>query len=255
MRHSFLDKYSDIGSVIHCLDPRVKIISFFIYIFLVILTPPMEVYQFVAYFIIIFIVLLITRVPIIYVLKRTLIIIPFVLLVGIFIPFFKEDQIGGGYNLGFLRLSYSGLWIFWNVLIKSWLTVLAMTILSTTTKFSFLLRGLEVLYIPKILIILLSFMYRYIFILLDEVQRIEQTWKSRYFGGRYLRQMKIFGNIIGSFFVRAYERGERVYQSMCARGFEGKIYTLNKFKFSIYDFYFCILFLGSLVTTKIWKFL
>lgn len=257
MKHSFLDKYSNLRSLIHQLDPRVKIISFFLYILFVITTPPTDFFQFAVYLAIIFGVVLISRVPLGYIFKRSSIIIPFVLLIAVFIPFFKKDQIGGGYNLGILNLnvSRSGLWILWNVLAKSWLAILAMIMLSSTTKFSKLLKGLELLRVPKILIMILSFMYRYIFVLVDEGMRMERARNSRYFGGGYLRQIKVIGNIIGLLFIRAYERGERVYQSMAARGFDGEMRALNRLKFSGQDVYFSAGFLASLITIKIWSIL
>ncbi|MFH1612919.1 MAG: cobalt ECF transporter T component CbiQ [bacterium] len=255
MNHLFLDKYSNLKSPIHQLDPRSKIIFFLLYIFFVITILPNDFLQFIAYFIIMFIVILISRIPLIYILKRTCVIIPFILLIAIFIPFSKKTQIENSYNIGYLFVSHNRLWIFWNMLIKSFLTILAMIVLSSTTKFSTLLKGLEFFKIPKILIMLLSFMYRYIFVLIDEAQRIEHARNSRYFGGEYLRQIKTIGNIIGCLFIKTYERGEKIYQSMLSRGFNGEIKILNRLNFSILDIYFCILFLGSLLAIKIWSIL
>jgi cobalt/nickel transport system permease protein len=128
-----------------------------------------------------------------------------------------------------------------------------MIILSSTTKFTMFLKGLECLKVPKVLIMILSFMYRYIFVLIDEAERLERAINMRYFGGYYLRQIKIFANIIGLLFIRAYERGERVYQSMVARGFDGKVRTLNTLKLRMTDILFSIVFLGILIIIKIWE--
>lgn len=254
MKYSLLQEhYTEIPSVIHRLDPRVKIISLLVYIILVSLTPPNDFLQFGIYFVIIFIVAVLTHLPMFYILRRTFIILPFILLLAIFLPFFKKDSVGGSYNLFFFNISYTGVWAFCNVVIKAWLAILSITVFTGVTKFSLLLKGLESLYVPKILIMLLSFMYRYIFVLLDEVHRIEQAWKARYFGGKYCRQLKVFGSIIGVLFIRTYGRGERVYQSMCARGFEGEVRVLHRFNFSVSDIYFCILFLGSLLMIKVWR--
>jgi cobalt/nickel transport system permease protein len=38
---------------------------------------------------------------------------------------------------------------------------------------------------------------------------------------------KTLANIVGTLFLRSYERGEDVYLAMCARGFDGKIRTLH----------------------------
>ena len=69
----------------------------------------------------------------------------------------------------------------------------------------------------------------------------------------YLRQIKIVCNIIGLLFIRAYERGERVYQSMSARGFDGNIITMNELKYTKSDIFFYIIFTGIIVTIKFWS--
>ena len=239
MNHAFLDKYSNLKSLIHKLDPRTKIITFLLFIVFVITSSPTDYIQFLSYSAIILTVVFLSKVPLGYVFKRVLVIIPFVLLVAIFLPFANKGQEG---------------WIiFGNVMIKSILAVLATIMLSSTTKFHKLLKGLELLKFPKILIMILSFMYRYVFILVDEAQRMERARDSRYFGGEYLRQIKIICNIIGLLFIRAYERGERVYQSMSARGFEGNIITMNKLEYTITDVYFYIIFIVIIMTIKIWS--
>ena len=239
MNHAFLDKYSNLNSLIHKLDPRTKTIGFLLFIIFVVTTAPTDYYQFLSYSAIILTVVFLSKVPFSYILKRTLVIIPFVLLIAVFVPFVNKDQ--------------NGWVIFWNVVIKSTLAVFATIMLSSTTKFHKLLKGFELLKFPKILIMILSFMYRYIFILVDEAQRMERARNSRYFGGEYLRQVKIICNIIGLLFIRAYERGERVYQSMSARGFDGNIITINKLKYTITDIYFYIIFIGIIMIIKIWS--
>jgi len=239
MKHDFLDKYSKLESVIHKLDPRTKIITFLLFVIFVITTAPHDYLSFAAYAAIIFIVVLLSKVPLSYVFKRVLVIIPFVLLVALFLPFANKGP--------------EGWTIFWNVIIKSFLAVLATIMLSSTTRFHILLKGFELLKFPKIMIMMLAFMYRYVFILVDEAHRMERARDSRYFGGEYLRQIKIICNIIGLLFIRAYERGERVYQSMSARGFDGNIITMNELKYKNFDIFFYIIFTGIIVTIKFWS--
>ena len=93
-------------------------------------------------------------------------------------------------------------------------------------------------------------MYRYIFVLIDEAERLERARNIRYFGGHYFRQIKIFANIIGLLFIRAYERGERVYQSMVERGFDGEIRILSNLKFKKVDILFSVIFISILVILK-----
>ena len=99
MKHSFLDKYSDLGSIIHRLDPRVKVIVFFILILVIVSTPPQELVKFSGYFLILLILILLSRIPLPFIFVRSLVIIPFVLLTAIFIPFFKGGEVAGSYNL------------------------------------------------------------------------------------------------------------------------------------------------------------
>ena len=230
------------GGPVHRLDPRVKIICTVAYIICVVLTAPSAFSQFALFLTVILTAALLSRIPPGYVLKRSLVIFPFVLLVVAFVPFLKKGEVVG---------SYGGLWVVWNVLVKSWLSVLAMILLGSTTDFQMLLKGLECLHFPKLFLMTIAFMYRYIFIIVNEAMRMERAHRSRYFGGQLLRQVRIIGNMVGLLFIRAYERGERVYQSMCARGFDGEIRTLSHLKFKRWDMVYISLFLAAITLIKI----
>lgn len=253
MKHSFLDQFSDLNTFIHRLDPRAKFLSCLAFILAVVLTPPGRWQAFVVYFCLLLILILISRVPIFYVLKRSLVILPFVVLVSLFIPFFKQGEIAGSYNLWLWQVSvtYSGLSILGNVVTKAWLSVLGLILLSTTTRVTDLLKGLEELRVPQVMVLILSFMYRYIFVVTDETMRMKQAWDSRNFGKKGLRQVKTLGNIIGSLFVRSYERGERVYVAMLARGFDGKIRRLRPMTFKRADAYSSLLWCLLLIVVGI----
>ncbi|GAI09859.1 unnamed protein product, partial [marine sediment metagenome] len=101
-------------------------------------------------------------------------------------------------------MTYDGLLVLANVVIKAWLCILSLILLSATTKFADLLRGLKQLGIPKVIILILSFMYRYIFVLVDEVMRMRRARDSRNFGGGRLRQLRTLGNMLGTLFIRSY---------------------------------------------------
>ncbi|GAF79388.1 unnamed protein product, partial [marine sediment metagenome] len=242
VKHSFLDQYSQRDSLIHRLDPRTKLITTLFFIVAVVLTPPDRWQAFALYFILIVTLLLLSRVPPLYVLKRSLVIMPFVLLIAIFIPFFKEGEVAGSYNLWQwqVTVTYSGLQVFWNILAKAWLSILGLILLTSTTRFSHLLKGLEQLRLPRVMVMLLSFMYRYLFVLVDEVMRMKQARDSRSFGGGRWRRLRTIGNMIGTLFIRSYERGERVYAAMVSRGFDGRIRTLESLAFRQTDAVFGI---------------
>jgi len=242
VKHSFIDQYSDRDSFIHNLDPRTKFVTALLFILAVVLTPPNSWPTFALYLVIIATLIFSSKVPIIYILKRSLVIIPFVVLIAIFIPFLREGEVAGSYNIWLwqVTVTYSGLQVLTNIVIKAWLSILSLIWLTSTTKLTNLLHGLEQLHMPRVLVMILSFMYRYLFVLVDETMRMKQARDSRNFGGKRLWQIRTIGNMIGTLFIRSYERGERVYAAMVARGFEGKSRTLNHSNFKPADAYFGI---------------
>jgi len=253
VKHSFLDQYSDLDSFIHKLDPRTKFITCLVFILAVGLTPPDRWQAFTLYFFLMATLLLFSKLPIFYVFKRSLVIMPFVLMIAIFIPFFKQGEVAGSYNIWLWQVSvtYTGLQVLLNILIKAWLSILSLILLTSTTKLTNLLKGLEQLRMPRVMVMLLSFMYRYLFVLVDEVMRMRQARDSRNFGGKRLWQIRTIGNMIGTLFIRSYERGERVYAAMLARGFDGQSRTLDRLNFRQADAYFGVSFSLVLILTSV----
>jgi cobalt/nickel transport system permease protein len=76
---------------------------------------------------------------------------------------------------------------------------------------------------PRILTMVTSFMYRYSFILIDEMQRMKRARDSRCFGGKWFWQSKVVGHMIGTLFLRSFHRGETVYMAMLSRGYHGSM--------------------------------
>jgi len=253
VKHSFIDQYSDRDSFIHRLDPRTKLITTLVFILAVALTLPNRWQAFALYFLLIATLFFLSKLPIFYVLKRSLVIMPFVLLIAIFIPFFKEGEVVGSYNIWLWQVSvtYNGLQVLVNIVIKAWLSILSLILLTSTTKLANLLKGLEQLRMPRVMVMILSFMYRYIFVLVDEVMRMKQARDSRNFGGKRLWQIRTVGNMIGTLFIRSYERGERVYAAMLTRGFDGQTRTLDHLNFRPADAYFGIGFSLVLILTTV----
>jgi cobalt/nickel transport system permease protein len=242
MKHSFLDRYSDRDSVIHRLDPRTKFIAVFLLILALALTSPGRWPVFAVYFTLIAVLVALSRVPVLYILKRSLVIIPFVLVIAVFIPFFKGGESFASFTVWtwHISASYHGLQLLATLAVKAWLSILSLILLTATTQIADLLRGLEELRLPAVMVMILSFMYRYIFILVDEVMRMKQARDSRNVGGSRLRHIKTVGKMAGTLFIRSYERGERVYTAMAARGYDGQTRTLRRLSFGLTDMFFGI---------------
>ncbi|GAN34743.1 MAG: cobalt ABC transporter permease component [Candidatus Brocadia sinica] len=164
----------------------------------------------------------------------------FVLFIAIFVPFVKEGQVCWSLKIGYWKMdvTYEGAWTFLNIIVKSGLSILLLVIASSTTTFPDFLHGLDLFRLPRLLVILMSFMYRYIFVLLDEAKRLMRARSLRYFGSRYVEQFRVLGYMIGILFIRTFERAERIYSAMILRGFSGEMRSVKRFGFSYIDFLF-----------------
>jgi cobalt/nickel transport system permease protein len=216
------------------LDPRAKIISFLAFVILVVLTPAAGYLNFYLYFVLILLLTSVSKVPLGFIFRRSLVVIPFVLLATLF-PLFSLD----------------GTIIFIEVMAKAWLSVLSLSLLVSTTRFTDLLSGFQYLGMPRTMIMILSFFYRYVFILTDELMRLRRARDSRNFGGSWSWRVKTIGNMLGTLFIRAYERGERVYSAMASRGFTGEIRTVSRLRAAPADYSFAILFFASILLIRL----
>jgi cobalt/nickel transport system permease protein len=252
MKHAFLDEHSHIESLIHHLDPRIKIISFGVFVILIVMTGPASWLVFALYGALLSGLVLLSKVPVGYIFRRSLVVIPFVIMITLFIPFMKPGTTAGAYSLGPLSLSvtYEGLLIFWTVLIKAWFSLLCMILLTSTTSFPDLLKSLEKLKFPALMTMILSFMYRYAFVMEDEFMQMRQAKESRSVNREGWLNFRATANMIGVLFIRAYERAETVYLAMCSRGFNGHIRTLHRFQLTHRDFAFLAIMIVTLTVIQ-----
>lgn len=219
MKHDFIDRYARLESPVHALDPRAKAVSFLVLIVACVTTPTREWWAFAIYAGLVLVIANASRLPASYMLTRVLAVLPFVLLVAVFVPFMHAA--GPRYDLGPFTVSREGLLIVWNVAVKALISVACVILLSSTTPFSDLMHGLERLHVPRFFTTVSAFMYRYLFIIVDEAERMKRARDSRNFHGRWLWQAKTVGFMIASLFLRSQERAERVFQAMSSRGFDG----------------------------------
>ncbi len=243
MRHSFIDKYSDGQSIIHRVDPRIKLIVFLSFILFVVSTGPAAFTCFALYGACLTVLIFLSGIPFGFVIKRSLVIIPFVLAIAVFIPFFREGEIAGMFSFGpiDLTVTHDGLMVFWNVLAKAYLSVLCLILLTSSTRFPDLLKALERLHLPRLFVMILSFMYRYIFLVMDEFMIMKRAKDSRLISNSKWLHIRVLANMTGALFIKSYERAENVYLAMCSRGFSGQIRTLSTFQLKKSDLNFIII--------------
>jgi cobalt ECF transporter T component CbiQ/cobalamin biosynthesis protein CbiM len=209
----------DRATPVHRLAPEVKIVAMVLFTIAVVVTPREAFWAFGLYAVMIAVVAALARVTARWLLIRSLIELPFVVL-ALALPF-----LAGGERVTWLGVSLSvpGLYGGWNILAKGTLGVLASLLLAATTTTRDLVLGLDRLRCPQVLTQIATFMLRYLAVLTDEVRRMRIARISRGDDPRFLWQLKGFAAGIGALFLRAYERGERVYLAMISRGYTGRM--------------------------------
>jgi cobalt/nickel transport system permease protein len=128
------------------------------------------------------------------------------------------------------------------ILLRSWLSVMAATVLTATTEADHILRSLRWLGVPRLLVATVSFMWRYVFVIGEEAHRLLRAREARSaqpagrVGGSLRWRAAVAGNMVGSLFLRSLSRSERVYVAMQARGYNGEMRTLERFRLTGRDF-------------------
>jgi cobalt/nickel transport system permease protein len=209
----------DHDSPVHRLPPEVKIVATLLFTIIVVLTPRADFAAFGGYALLIALVAAAARIRPGWLARRATIELPFVLL-AVALPF-----AGHGERVTWLGMSLSvdGLYGAWNIAIKGTLGVLASLLLAGTTTMRDLILGLDRLRVPAIFTQIATFMLRYLDILAEDARRMRIARLSRGYDPRFLWQVKAFAVSIGALFLRAFERGERVYLAMLSRGYAGRL--------------------------------
>ena len=161
------------------------------------------------------------------------VVLPFVL-VAVPLLFTRPGEVLLTFELGPLSLNITdtGLIDMFSIMAKSWLSVQAALLLAYTTPFADLVDALRALRLPAIIVSIISFMYRYLAVLTDEAGRMSRARAARSAaapqgrsGGSFGWRARVTGAMVGSLFIRSYERSERIYAAMLARGFRGTFHT------------------------------
>ncbi|OPY89536.1 MAG: Nickel transport protein NikQ [Syntrophaceae bacterium PtaU1.Bin231] len=252
MNHAYIDEYSRIDSFINRLDPRIKIVSLLAFVLFVISSKPDAVLGYALYGMLAALLVALSGIPLRFFLKRLFTVLPFVLLAALSIPFMGAGNAPGVLSGPFQAVgSHEGWILFRTVVIKAVLSLLCITLFITGTPFPELLQGLERMKIPRLITMILSFMYRYIFLIQDEAMRMWRAKKSRSAGASAWLDLKATANLIGVLFIRSFERAETVYLSMCSRGFDGTIRSAERLRLKRRDLVFLCAMLICLIQIRI----
>ena len=225
-------------SIIHRLDPRIRLSLTVLFSFVVALS-----YQFSVLILALslsLILILISRVKIQEVLKRLVIVNALILLLWLILPFtFQGEALS---RIGSFTIYRPGVILAAQITLKSNAILLAFIALIATMTFSTLGHAMYRLRVPEKIVYLLLMTYRYIFVIEEEYLRLIRAAKIRGFRpGTNTNTYRTYSYVIGMLFVRAATRAERVHQAMRCRGFNGKFYSLQEFQTNATSWVFAIM--------------
>lgn len=244
----YMDTLASRQTPVHRLDPRAKLITTLVFITTVVSFGKYEIAALIPFFVYPVCLCTVGNVPPVYLLKKLILVSPFAVMIGIFNPFLDREIL---VRLG--DMGISGGWIsFASILIRFVLTVGAALILIAVTGFYGVCAALEQLGTPRVFVVQMMFLYRYLFVLVDEASRLVRARSLRAFGSGG-GGLKTFGSLVGHLLLRTLDRAQRIYLAMTCRGFDGKIQTINTLKFGPAEIGFVCGWLAFFMTMRFYN--
>jgi cobalt/nickel transport system permease protein len=236
MHVHFLDPYRPRPSLVHALDPRVKFVLVLAFILTNALLPMGAWPVYILMFALTLAVEILSELGVTYVLKRSLLALPFIL-AAFPLLFTLEGPVLVNVPLGdwHLTIYAPGLERFTSITFKSWVSLQAAIVFAASTSFPDILVAMRAVRIPRLLVAIFGLMWRYLFVLVDEVLRLIRARAARSgrsdlpgmkTGGSLIWRARVAGGMAGNLFLRGFERSDRIYMAMLARGYDGEVRTL-----------------------------
>lgn len=233
-----LDLLAEKDSPIHRLDPRAKVITTLVFIVCVVSFGKYEVSRLLPFFLFPAFLIGMADLPFGYLLRKLLLVSPFVIFIGIFNPFFDREillQVGS--------LHISGGWVsLVSILLRFMLTVGAALLLIATTGFPAICMALEKLGAPRVFTVQLLMLYRYIFVLIAEAIRMFRAYTLRSFAVKKMRY-HVFKQMLGNLLLRTIDRAQRIHLAMLSRAFAGEIRIMHHYRFAGPEFLYLVAFI------------
>ncbi|MHC1770849.1 MAG: cobalt ECF transporter T component CbiQ [Flexilinea sp.] len=236
-----LEKLADGNTIIHRIHPLMKIVATFLFIIIVVSFGPYEIGKLIPFFFYPSILAALSDTPYQPLLKRLMLTLPFILFTGFFNILYDAKT---AMTIGEIQISYGTISLL-SILIKTYLTVMAVLILVSTTRWRDISAQMVRLKIPLIFVTLITLTYRYISVLIDEAESMMLAYRLRSPKYKGIR-MKDAGSFLGQLLLRSIDRAERIYSAMLCRGYSGGAINSVSSKIKTIDWIY-----GFIVTSTI----
>lgn len=205
-------------SPLHCLDVRAKLLVTVVFLVTMLSVPLTRLSELLLYFTFPILTAAMGGLDYRKVFRRSLAVLPFVAFVGFFNLFYDRQP---AFMVGSVVVT-SGWISFLSIILRGLLSVQALLLLIQSTGYYNMCRGMQRLGVPALFTTQLLFVYRYLYVLIEEALAMQRARDARSFGrGSY--PLKVWGTMIGQLLIRSFERSERIGCAMLARGFRGCI--------------------------------
>lgn len=233
MHVHFLDPFRPRSSPVHRLDARVKFVLALAFILTTALAPMAAWPVYILLFALLLCVEILSDLGVSYVLRRSALALPFVLAALPMIFTIPGEPVAllhlGGWTI---TVTQPGLERFISIALKSWISMQSAIMLAASTSFPDLLAAMRAVRVPRLLVAMFGLMWRYLFVLVDEAVRLlrgraarsgQSSRPGQRAGGSIAWRARVAGGMAGNLFLRAFERSERIYMAMVARGYDGEV--------------------------------
>ncbi len=211
-----IDELSKQKNFINNIHPLFKLIMTLVYIGLLASFNRYEVFGLLPFILYPVVVILFCDIPISKIVKRVLLVEPFIIVAGILNPLLDREIIE------FSGLTFAGGWLtFLSLVLRSTLMVTSGFLLIATTGIDDIAKALSLLRVPSVFVMLFLLTYRYIFVLADEGGRLLRAYYLRAPGQTGVN-IRVWGSLVGQLLIRTFNRAQSIYQSMILKGYHGK---------------------------------
>lgn len=237
-----MDEMAEMNSAIHSINPLSKLVVTIAYIFI---TVSFDKYQLSAISAMILYPALLFAISGISVKKcfyKMRFVLPLVLAVGIFNPFFDKSV---AFTLGNITVT-GGVISMITLMQKGIFCLSASFLLASTTSIDKICAALRMLHFPKFFVSLLLLTYRYIEVMVDEVSNMTTAYKLRAPGQKGIK-FSAWGSFLGQLLLRSMDKAEEIYAGMMLRGYDGEFRYARKEKFRLVDAIYCVVWIALFV--------
>jgi cobalt/nickel transport system permease protein len=217
VHHVVVDRWSRGVSPLHLRDARAKLAVLLAFLICVATTPPSTQLAFAGYATLLILATRWARLPIPALAARAALVLPFSATFALLTWWSGDPQRA-------VTLAE-----------KSFLSGLAALLLVATTPLPAWTAALDSFRFPRTLILVIQFLYRYLFVVADQAQRMRLAAQCRHGRGKRGGRFHAAAGAVSVLFARSWQRADGVYLAMLSRGFRGRFIPLSPAPFRAAD--------------------